>query len=470
MESKLKAVQCHFTWDLDRCDIDDRQGISEKLPNRIKFCPSRYHALYFNILAFVSHLEGDNGTALGFLSEAEERLKGRKDDTELLVTYGNYAWVHYHSDNLEEVEVYLKKVEEITKTLPQKDILPIIHGQKGWTFLRLGASLYERSRESFEKALEGEPENVSHNAGYAVVLYRLEGMEKQFRVFRGESSRATIQLEKALNLEPDNTEVMVLLALKLQSEKRDRARALRLVTQALEMSSDVPQITRYVAKYFRMEGDERKSLEVLEKALDKIPTSSFLHHQIGLCHKHRLILLHQRSASAMEIRAQAEECIIHFSKAVDLKPSNTYARVNLAESFADAQHQREAERIFNELLRDKKVKEADVQHCQVAFGLFLMYKKKNIYAATEQFKAAYKVPIESSDRVKAGKKLEQLAQMMRNRGKGNESREIVEFLKIANKQTKESGTSKMATSARFKMAAGAADDLADTFGKGMKLK
>ncbi|KAM6951591.1 interferon-induced protein with tetratricopeptide repeats 1-like [Aplochiton taeniatus] len=500
-EMKLKALQCQFTWNIERSDFSGFE--SETLLFRIRFCPARCHAIYYNILAFVSHLEGDNGTALEFLSKAEEALQERKDDTELLVTYGNYAWVHYHSDNLVTMGVYLKKVEEITKTLPQRDILPLIHGEKGWTFLRLGASLYERSRESFEKALEGEPENVSHNVGYAVVLYRLEGIkrEKTWRSSWRMCSKTTIQLDKAFNLEPEDAE----------SEQRDEERSLRLVKKALEIAPDSLQITRYVGKYFRIKGCVEKSLEVFHQALDLAPNVPILHHQIGLCHKQLL----KKETSAEKIRIQANECIRYFSRAVELQPSNSSARVDLAEAYVMAQLEDEAERLFKELLRDQNVNGTDLQKCRVCYGCFLMYQRRNDVRAVEQFRLAYQMPNKTSDRDKAGKKLRQLAERMAERGRGMDEWEIMDFLKRADKQQRKnsaedaarckmaatagskmaatagskmaapagskmattagskmasSAGSKMAATAGSKMAAGDADDLANSFDKGMTLK
>ena len=254
MEPKLKALQCHFTWGINKADIEDLKGISEKLLDRIKSCHARYHPIYLNILAFVSHLEGDSGVALGFLKKAEKVLRERTDDTELLVTYGNSAWVHYHAGNKDEVTVYLEKLEELYKAHPKVSMnpcdLPIIHGEKGWSFLRLGVTFYQRARDSFQKALEGMPDSVSFNVGYAFLLCRLENMGRQRGAGGGEEAGDVIQqLRKTLVLDPDNAEVMALLALKLQNQSTGKQEATRLVKQSLCLAPDVPQVTRYVAKF-----------------------------------------------------------------------------------------------------------------------------------------------------------------------------------------------------------------------------
>ncbi|XP_067100843.1 interferon-induced protein with tetratricopeptide repeats 5-like [Osmerus mordax] len=269
MEAKLKALQCHFTWGIDKADIADLKSLFRELLNFKKSCHARYHPICFNILAFVSHLEGDSGVALGFLKKAEKVLRERKDDTELLVTYGNYAWVHYHAGNKDEVTVYLEKLQEIYKAHPKVSMnpcdLPIIHGEKGWSFLRLGVTFYQRARDSFQKAVEGMPDNVSFNVGYAFVLCRLEGLGRQRGAGGGEEAGDAIkQLRKALDRDPDNAEVMALLALKLQNQSTGRQEATRLVKQALRLAPDVPQVTRYVAKGLSKDNDLKTKLRQLE--------------------------------------------------------------------------------------------------------------------------------------------------------------------------------------------------------------
>ncbi|CAB1311905.1 unnamed protein product [Coregonus sp. 'balchen'] len=108
-----------------------------------------------------------------------------------MLTYANYAWVHYYSGNMDD-----------------------------------------RVKDSFQKALKGEPDNASFNVGYAIVLYGLEGMVSDKRV-KSVMTAGANQLRKALSLEPDNSEVMVLLALNLQKDSpKDKQEAMKLIKEA----------------------------------------------------------------------------------------------------------------------------------------------------------------------------------------------------------------------------------------------
>uniref|UniRef100_A0A4W5PTU4 Interferon-induced protein with tetratricopeptide repeats 9 n=1 Tax=Hucho hucho TaxID=62062 RepID=A0A4W5PTU4_9TELE len=444
-EAEHTSIQTyHFTWGIMKGDIKELDSLPEKLLDRImRFITPKYHATYFNLLAFLSHLEGNNVSALEYLHKSESVLKDRQDDTELLVTYANFAWVHYHSGNLDDVDNYIGKLENINKAFPSalniQGSLPSVHGEKGWSLIRLGDIFYRRVKESFQKALEGEPDNASFNVGYALVLYRLEGMVKNKRVSSVMTAAAN-QLRKALSLEPDNSELMVLLALKLKKNQENKLESMKLIKEALRLSPDVPHVLSYVAKYFKNEGSINESLQVLGKALELAPNSHFLHHQIGLCHKQQLIQMFEQKrkggqVKVGQIKAKVEVCICHFSRAVDLKPSNIHARVNLAEAYGNNYQLEEAMKIFT--VEDK----SHNIHTRGQDG------------AVTQFKKAYKIQVESWDRKEDNKK------------RVGEASEILAFLATEDKEGRKAEEPR-----RVNVHSPDTDGLTDALGKGMKLK
>ncbi|KAJ7987740.1 hypothetical protein DPEC_G00329620 [Dallia pectoralis] len=440
MEVKLKALDCHFTWSIEKADIKDLDQTPEKLLDRIMYsCPLKCHATYYNLLAFLSHLDGNNTCAIEYLYKAK-------------------------------VEAYIGKVEKISQSIPKaskiQGSLPSVHAEKGWSLIRLGGFFYRRAKDSFEKALKGKPDNASYNVGYAIVLYRLEGMAYN-KKGKSVESQATTQLKKALSMEPDNSEIMVLLALKLQNQ--NKAEALKLVAEALRLSPDVPHVVRYAAKFFRYEDSSNEAIHLLGKALELSPNSHFIHHQIGLCHKQQLYQMFKQKkqgGSGGKIKAKVEVCIRHFSRAVELKPSNIYAKVDLAEAYGNIYQMEEAMKIFTSLLRDKSINDSDKQHCYTGFGVFLFYKKKDEARAVTQFKNAYQIQIESRDRKEAGNKLRQIAERWQaDKKRTVEANEILTFLKTqdTNERKTEEPKTVLAHSSKT-------DDLANDLRKGMKLK
>uniref|UniRef100_A0A8C1KNU6 Interferon-induced protein with tetratricopeptide repeats 11 n=1 Tax=Cyprinus carpio TaxID=7962 RepID=A0A8C1KNU6_CYPCA len=469
MEAKLRQLECLFTWGVEKSDIRDLNSLPDRLHDRIRFCPQKNHATYFNLLAFISHLEGKTESALDYLQKAELALReDQRKKAEFLVTFSSFAWVHYHLQRLNDVEDYLNTIKSIWKDIPGSSdyscSLPVVHGEKGWSFLRLGGTFYKQAKESFSKALEAEPHNMFFNVGYAIVLYRIDGMNKA-----EETGTATEQLRKALSLEPTNTEIMVLLALKLQRSRRQEAQ--NLIKEALRLSPDIPQVTRYVAKYFRAEGSIKESLSVLTRVVEQAPNSSFLHHQIGLCHKQLLNQMFEdrrpgRRVPAAQKSAKVAECIQHFSKAVELKPSNIYAKVNLAEAYGEDRQLEQAEKIFCSLIDDKALSESDKQHCYKSYGLFLLYKKKDEDQAVSRFKSAYMIPIDSYERKQAGKKLRLIAERNLNtRRKVKEAYEILAFISSEDKQEMQAKEYLR----RAHQHCSHTDELSKNFAKGLKL-
>uniref|UniRef100_A0A8C2GA24 Interferon-induced protein with tetratricopeptide repeats 9 n=1 Tax=Cyprinus carpio TaxID=7962 RepID=A0A8C2GA24_CYPCA len=393
------------------------------------FFPQKYHATYFSLLAFISHLEDKTESALDYLQKAESALKeDRRKKAKFLVTFSSFAWVHYHLQRLNDVEDYLNKVKSICKDIPGSSdyfcSLPVVHGEKAWSLLRLGGTFYEQAKESFSKALEAEPDNMLSNVSYAIVLYRIDSMNKA-----DNKGTVTEQLRKALSPEPTNTEIMVLLALKLQRSRSQEAQ--NLIKKAFRLSPDIPQVTRYVAKYFKAEGSIKESLSVLTRSVKQAPNSSTICTiKTGLCHKQLFIQMleerrPERSVPAAQKVAMVAECIQHFSKAVELKPNNIYVKVNLAE----------AEKIFSSLIDDKALSESEKQHCYTSYGVFLLYKKKDEDIAVSQFKSAYMIPVDRYERQQTGKKLRLIVERNLNtKQKFREAFEILAFISSEDKQ------------------------------------
>ncbi|XP_073684436.1 interferon-induced protein with tetratricopeptide repeats 1-like [Garra rufa] len=469
MEAKLRQLECLFTWGVEKSDIRELNSLTDRLHDRIRFSPQKYHATYFNLLAFISHLKGKTENSLDYLQKAESALKEeQRKKAEFLVTFSSFAWIHYHLQRLNDVEDYLNKVKSICKDIPGSSdyscSLPVVHGEKAWSFLKLGGMFYEQAKESFSKALEAEPDNMLFNVGYAILLYRIYGMNKADK-----HETVTEQLRKALSLEPTNTEIMVLLALKLQKSRRQKAQ--NLIKEALMLSPDIPQVNRYVAKYFRAEGSIEESLFVLTRAVDQAPNSSFLHHQIGLCHKQLLIQMLEegrtgRHVPAAQKFAKVAECIQHFSKAVELKPNNIYAKVNLAEAYGENRQLEQAEKIFTSLIDDRGLSESDKQHCYTSYGLFLHYKKKDVDKAVCQFKSAYMIPNDTYERKQAGKKLKLIAERnLNSKQKVREAFEILAFISSEDKQETQANEYLQ----RAHQHCSHTDELSESFAKGLKL-
>ncbi|XP_041116590.1 interferon-induced protein with tetratricopeptide repeats 1B-like [Polyodon spathula] len=258
----------------------------------IQFSLEKYKGKLYNYLAYVKHLKGFNEEALNLLEQAEEiTKKDHEDEFEklVIVTYGNFAWVHYHMGELTKADNYLEKLEDICKKFPTASrysvLLPAVYGEKGWSFLKVCYNKhYKIAKECFERALEKEPNKKEWNGDYAIVLYRLEMFGPSVCA---EDSVALKQLKHAVELDPENPVLMVHLGIKLQLYEQNEE-ALKLVNQALKLSQHNPHVTGHAARFFRNHGLPDKSLEILEKALQVAPDSYSLNYQLGLAYRSKI--------------------------------------------------------------------------------------------------------------------------------------------------------------------------------------
>ncbi|KAK1793859.1 hypothetical protein P4O66_001441 [Electrophorus voltai] len=287
-KTKILQLECHFTWDLRKEDTEFADLIN-RLEDQITFDLGREvgveHA--YSSLGFVRYLSGSYNEALSNLQRSEELTRqyhGDNCDKLLVVTYGNFAWLHYHMEAYGECESYLNKLKEISEKYPPDSPsapYPEVLGEKGWTLLKFSRKYYDRAKECFRKALELEPDEGEWNAGYAIALYRTETVHSS-----AADCPAIKQLRRAVHANPKNDVLKVLLGLRLILYKK-YIEADSLVEQALERSPEHPHVIQYVGQYFRKKGSVEESISWLKRGLEKAPKSSFIHYQLALCYKRK---------------------------------------------------------------------------------------------------------------------------------------------------------------------------------------
>ena len=402
----LVELRCHFTWKLviEKVDMPDLEvRISET-----EFFDASYSIGMHNLLAYVRHLKGQQDEALQSLKEAEALIQSEQLSKRRLVTWGNCAWLHYHRGSLAEAQVYLDKVEKVCKEFSSPFQYRLecaeMDCEEGWALLKCGIQNYKGAMACFAKALKVEPENPEYNAGYAVVAYRLDHID-------GTSLQ---HLQKAVSVKPEDPYLKVLLALKLQDlHKLEEAE--KHIEETLPRISSQPYVFGYVAKFYRRKGLVKEALEFLGRALQKQPCSTFLHFQIGLCHKKRLIQI--KKASNMQPRGEDRKradqsihlAICHFKRTLELKPTYVMAYVTLAEMYIEKNQLKEAEDNFQKLLNMSNLEDHIQQEIHFRYGNFQQYYKKSEEAAITHYLKGLKIEVTSHYRDKPLKALEKLA-------------------------------------------------------------
>ncbi|NXK31473.1 IFIT5 protein, partial [Piprites chloris] len=421
LKTSLLQLQCHFTWTLLKQDVD-LDALEETIVDHIKFFREPNFSFY-NLLSYVCHLKNSNEEALRNLQEAEEIVRKHHPDEitrRSLVTWGNYAWIYYHMERYEEAQTYISKVESSCEKLSSnadgKMQLPEVYAEQGWALLSFGGKYFERAKNCFENALKDEPNNPDFNAGYATVLYRLE----DFAFRCGDDTSPSIEaLKRAVELKPEDTCVMALLALKLQDLKRvDEGE--RYIEEAMQKTPDLPYCLRYAAKFYRRKGELRKAVNILEKALALIPNSGFLHHQLGICYRIKVFQLKKKiNPPQDQVERSIELAISHFKFVADKKPKFITAHTDLANMYAVDKRYEEAEKIFQELLQRNNLTCCEKQELYFHYGNFQRYHMNSELKAIEYYIEGLKIKKDSFGRSQCRKAVQSLLRQKFERGSGD---------------------------------------------------
>ncbi|XP_057593214.1 interferon-induced protein with tetratricopeptide repeats 1-like isoform X2 [Hippopotamus amphibius kiboko] len=437
IRDKLEQLRCHFTWELVIKDTEI-PDLENRVLEDIKFLDIKYKAGIYNLLAYVKHLKGQNEEALKSLKEAEDLAQqehANQSDVRSLVTWGNYAWLHYHMGQQAEAQIYLNEVKNTCRKLGNSSSYriecPQIDCEEGWALLKCGGKNYERAKVCFEKALEVYPEDPEFSTGYAIAVYRLEGFSKATQ-----SSEAFClnTLKKAVRLNPEDAYIKALLALKLQDLEQE-AKGEKYLQEALSNGSSKTYVFRYAAKFYRRKGSLDEALRFLKLALKATPFSAFLHHQMGLCYKSQMIQM--KIATNWQPKGQDKEninrilqLVIHcFEFAVQQKPTFEFAYIDLAEMYTEAGDHRKAEDAYHKLLCMESVDKDILQQAHFHYGRFLEFQKKSEVDAISHYLKAIKIESESIGRDKSISSLEKLVSKKLRRNESDiESLSILGFI------------------------------------------
>nr|XP_046210100.1 interferon-induced protein with tetratricopeptide repeats 8 isoform X2 [Oncorhynchus gorbuscha] len=242
LEKKLKKLQCHFTWELNK-EQADLNLLEIKLRETLEVVQEGFegnlkrHSL--NLLAYIKHLKAEDKRSLECLEKAErENAHGERL---CVVTYGNLAWVCHHIGDDIRADGYIQKLEEIYKAsaTASTSVLLVpreVHSEKAWSLLKFSKHHYTRAKECFQEALQMEPEDKEWNSGFAFSLFREEGLvTREDQRLSYEDSLAVKQLNYVLELKPDSAMTRVYLGLKCYKNRRN-AEAWGYMRKALSLA------------------------------------------------------------------------------------------------------------------------------------------------------------------------------------------------------------------------------------------
>ncbi|KAF4113508.1 hypothetical protein G5714_006053 [Onychostoma macrolepis] len=381
LKSKLLLQECHFTWSLREEDDFVLCDLLNRLEEQIQLeCKEARVTRAYNSLGFVQYLYGNHQEALANLQKSVELAKEHYKDSDefLIVTYGDLAWLHYHINAFSKCEEYLRELERVRRKCSGGFTYTVeVLREKGWTFLKFSNKYSHAAKECFRQALEMNPDDSDLNAGYAIALYRTT------KDTPDSSGSPTIkQLERAIELNPDDAVLLLLLA-------------------------DVPEnphVIRYTAKFFRQLGNMDIAINLLEDALQATPNSAFIHHQLAMCYKKKKTYLEKKhrmhgkakfnTKMSDEIQQNLDQCIYHLDRAISLKPSFVNAVADLALHHGQLGSFK-ADRLFEEAFKLAYNEKKHLQAVHYLCGQYQLYYKRSEELAFQHFMQGLKLQPES---------------------------------------------------------------------------
>ncbi|XP_039667530.1 interferon-induced protein with tetratricopeptide repeats 5-like isoform X2 [Perca fluviatilis] len=175
LESKLEALQCHFTWNLETSKSillhlrDHLEDIGTEEGNS-------WLGHIYNLRGFVQYKLGFTEDAQSFFNKAAEafsKIRNADEGPWLVVNYGNLAWLHHHLGDQAESQAYLSKVNALMNKYPspsQDQLHPEIYAEKGWTLMKFSGEQKKEAADYFQRAIRMQPDMVEWNTSYVLGL------------------------------------------------------------------------------------------------------------------------------------------------------------------------------------------------------------------------------------------------------------------------------------------------------------
>ncbi|XP_044056668.1 interferon-induced protein with tetratricopeptide repeats 1B-like [Siniperca chuatsi] len=418
LESRLKALQCHFTWDLDpnRFKLFRlRDKLEDIAPKEGNSWLGHIH----NLQGFIQYKLGFTEDAQSLFSRAAEAFRQMRNTDEgpwLVVNYGNLAWLHHHLGEQAESQAYLSKVDALMNKYPspsQDELHPEIYTEKAWTLMKFSADKKLLAADYFERAIRMQPDMVEWRTSHMLALaspFNYSNKELEDNIL--EKMRiAKEQDPESLYLAVHYLEQCAKKGKLIEDEARELGR--KVLRNPVSSYSGMKALLWVYRDYVSVD----EAIDLAEEALENHPDVRYVKTCAALCYKWKIIFFRESrpKQSVIDRAISLHEEVISlyphssFVKKIDL--ANIYARSNLAK----------AEAIYQELL-ESDLEPADKQMLYNNYAKYLNLYRQD-WSITYHMKAA-EIPHKSFFRENSIRVLEKI----KDRGWNRMCREIEEFL------------------------------------------
>ncbi|XP_036971703.1 interferon-induced protein with tetratricopeptide repeats 1-like [Acanthopagrus latus] len=371
LESKLEALQCHFTWDLDpsRSELfrlrDQLEDIGTEEGNS-------WLGHIYNLRGYVQYKLGFSKDAQSLFNKAAEAFcQTRRADADegpwLVVNYGNLAWLHHHLGEQAESQAYLSKVDALMNKYPspsQDELHPEIYAEKAWTLMKFSTDKKQLAADYFQRAIRMQPDMVEWKTSHILVLYSI-----LTSVYTELDADMLEKMRIAKEEDPENLYLAVhYLEQNAKTMKRERVEdeagelAQKILKNPVSSYSGLKSLLWVYFKYVSVD----EAIDLAEEALRRHPDVRYLKSCVALCYKWIIT-----SRGSFPEQSTIDKAISLHEELIPLYPqSSLVKKIDLANIHAKSNHsQAKAEQIYQELLES----DLDPEEKQMVYNRFANY-------------------------------------------------------------------------------------------------
>ncbi|XP_062280638.1 interferon-induced protein with tetratricopeptide repeats 1B-like [Scomber scombrus] len=423
LEAKLKALQCHFTW-----DIDTRRAELFRLRDKLEDIGTEegnsWLGHIYNLQGYIHCKLGLTDDARCFLNKATEAFRQSRNPVLdegpwLVVNYGNLAWLHHQLGEQAESQTYLSKVDTLLKECPspsQDELHPEIYAEKAWTLMKFGKDKKVLVIDYFQRAIRMQPDIVEWNTSYVIALvnpykYSAESVEGDIT---GKMGMAKEHDAKNLYLAVLELEQRARKGERIEDEARELAR--KVLENPVSSYSGMKKLLWIYSKHISLD----RAIDLAEKALEKHPHVRYLKWCAALCYEWRIL-----SQNPVE-QSKMDRAVSLHKEVISLYPDGSLLnKIALANIYAKSNHDLpQAEKTYQELLTTE-LEPAGKQLLYHSYEKYLKFNRKDNNKAIEYHMKAAAIPQQSHLRDKS---IEALKKFLERNPRKPLCREIEELL------------------------------------------
>ncbi|XP_060948509.1 interferon-induced protein with tetratricopeptide repeats 1-like [Limanda limanda] len=395
MKGQLRALQCHFTWDLKpgRNKRINLLRIKDQLQDIGTEDGRKWLGHIYNLQGYVHFQLGSIEEARSFFSRAEEafrQMRGAEEGPWLVVTYGNQAWLHHHQGEEAESRACLSKIDVLkTEDPSQKGLHPEICAERAWTLMKFSREQKLLAADYFKRAIRMQPDVVEWQTSHVILLVNMS--EHSGAVVKEDIME---KLRKAKEQDPENLYLAGIYLLQLAKKgKPDQSGARELATKILRNPVSSYSGIKPLLWFYKTFISIDEAVALAEEALKLHPDERYLKRWVALSYKWKIWEKDSRPSQSL-----IEKGIRAYEELLSLYPDSSFMkRIDLADIYAKSENtntKAKSEKIFQQLLAE------DLQppEQQVVFHLYgkhLFYTRQQYNLSIQYHMKAAEIPFKS---------------------------------------------------------------------------